>query len=76
MENKVNSDPIVIAYKFNNYFSSVASKLQEQIYHKGQDFTHFLKNRNASSFFINLTDEYEIINIINNIEMHLAFLLI
>ena len=67
MEKKVNSYPIVIANKFNNYFSSVASKLRGQIYHKGQDFTHFLKNRNASSFFINQTDEYEIIYIINNL---------
>ena len=67
VENKVKSDPIVIDNKFNNYFSSVASKLQGQIYHKGQDFTHFLKNRNASSLFINPTAEYEIINIINNL---------
>ena len=33
VENKVNSNPIVIANKFNNYFSSAASKLQGQIYH-------------------------------------------
>ena len=67
LENKGNSDPIIIANKFNNYFSSLPSKLHGQIYHDGQDFTHFLKNGIASSFFINPTDEYEIINIINNL---------
>ena len=54
-----------------HFYSRIKSlkekKLQGQIYHKGHDFTHFLKNKNAYSFFINPTDKYEIINIINSL---------
>ena len=71
VDNKVNTDPIVIANKFNHYFSSIASNLQGQIYHKEQDFTH-LKNRNSTNFFVNPTDKYEIIDIINSLSKNKA----
>ena len=72
VDNKVNSDPIVIANKFNHYFSSIASNLQGQIYHKEQDFTHYLKNRNSTNFFVNPTDKYEIIDTINSLSKNKA----
>ena len=43
VNNNISSDPTEIANSFNNYFSSIASKLQGKIYHNGKDFTHYLK---------------------------------
>ena len=70
MNNNISSDPTEIANSFNNYFSSIASKLQGKIYHNGKDFTHYLKNSNEYNFFMNPTDKNEIINIINNFNMN------
>ena len=59
------TEPIEVANQFNNYFSNIASKLQASIYTQGQDFNKYLKNNAEHSFFINSTDKYEIIDIIN-----------
>ena len=66
-ENKKISEPIEIANNFNNHFSSIAKKLQDNIHDSGKNYQSFLKNKNANSFFINPTDLQEIISIINNI---------
>ena len=50
VNNKVISDPTEVANEFNNYFSTIASKLQSKIYHSGQDFNKYLLNRNEHSF--------------------------
>ena len=68
--NNISSDPTEIANSFDNYFSSVASKLRGKIYQNGKDFTHYLKNSNEYNFFMNPTDKNEIINIINNFNMN------
>ena len=68
-ENKIISEPIEIANNFNNYFSSIAKILQDNIHDSGKNYQSFLKNKNANSFFINSTDPQEIISIINNINI-------
>ena len=45
------SDPKVIADTFNNYFSTIAQKLQSKIFHPSQDYKKYLKSRNENSFF-------------------------
>ena len=60
------TEPKKVANIFNDYFSSIAKKLQNNIYDNGQDFKMYLENRNEYNFFINPTDKVEIINIINN----------
>ena len=61
-----------VAETFNNYFSSVASKLQGKLYHCGQDFSSYLDNRNAHNFFISPTDKIELIDIINTFSIKKA----
>ena len=68
-ENKIISEPIEIANNFNNYFSSIAKKLQDNMHDSGKNYQSILKNKNANSFFINPTDPQEIISIINNINI-------
>ena len=46
VENKLISEPTEIANNFNNYYSSVAKKLQGDIHYCGQDFKSYLKNKN------------------------------
>ena len=67
IDEEISSDPKVMANSFNNYFSSIGKDLQRQIYYYGNDFTHYLKQPNDHNFFINPTDEVEIINIIDNL---------
>ena len=62
----------MVAEIFNNYFLSVASKLQGKIYHYGQDFSSYLDNRNAHNFFISPTDKIELIDIINTFSIKKA----
>ena len=59
----------MLANNFNNYFSSIAKKLQDNIHDSGKNYQSFLKNKNANSFFINPTDPQEIISITNNINI-------
>ena len=72
INNKPISDHKEVAETFNNYFSSVASKLQGKIYHYGQDFSSYLDNRNAHNFFISPTDKIELIEIINTFSIKKA----
>lgn len=72
VNNELISDPKVVAEKFNNYFSTIASELQGKIKYFGKDFSFYLKNSNPNNFFINPTDKNEIINIINNININKA----
>ena len=62
IKNKLISDHKEVAETFNNYFSSVASKLQGKIHHYGQDYSSYLNNRNAHNFFISPTRLIDIIN--------------
>ena len=44
--------------------------MQGKIYQYGKDYTHYLKNSNEYSFFMNPTDQNEIINIINKLNIN------
>ena len=65
-------EPVDVADEFNNYFSTIASKLQDKITHSGKDFSFYLKNFNNNNFFISPTDKNEIANIISNISISKA----
>ena len=60
-------DPEIISNSFNNYFSSVASKLQANFYPSKVDFSKYLKNRVCDDFLIAPTNKNEIKKIIDNI---------
>ena len=48
--NKLISDPSEVANSFNEYFSTVADKLQSNIYHIGCDPSKYLNNMNGCHF--------------------------
>ena len=61
-----------VSRTFNTYFSTIASELRGKMHHHCEDFSTYLKDRNSSSFFINPTNKFEVINIINNIDINKA----
>ena len=61
---ELNTDHSEIANEFNNYFSSIAGKLQASIHTQGQDFNSYLHNKSKYSLFITPTTKYEIIDTI------------
>ena len=66
------TDSRKIANGFNEYFATIAEKLQSRIYHEGHDFTKYLTEKNEKSFFIEPTDEIEIKQIIKNFSANKA----
>ena len=56
------NDSKKIADTFNDYFSTIATKLQSEIHYRGKDFSTFLNDANENSFFIYPTNEIEIAN--------------
>ena len=65
-KNVLITEPKKVANLFNDYFSTIAEKLQRNIHANNEDFNIYLNNRNEYSFFINPTNDSEIINIINS----------
>ena len=63
VNNKLNSEPVEVANKFNEYFSTIAKNLQAKIYDTGTDFHQYLKDRNEHSIFIQPTNPLELIRI-------------
>ena len=68
IDKEVNSNPMSIANGFNNYFSSIAQNLQENINTTGSNFSDYLKNPSENSFFFEPVDSEEIIFIIDSID--------
>ena len=72
VNNKLISDPVKVANKVNEYFSTIAENLQSNIYQTGTDFHQYLKGRNSHSIFIQPTDPLEVIRTINNLNSNKA----
>ena len=64
VDNLVCTDQKKIANHFNDYFSTIADKLQSKIYHEGHDFKKYLFDSNHNSFFLRPTNGNEIIQVI------------
>ena len=58
--------PSNIANEFNEYFSSIAGKLQKSIYTQDKDFNDYLLDKTDQSFFIKATHKFEIIDTITS----------
>ena len=72
VNNKLISEPVEVANKFNEYFSTIAENLQAKIYDTGTDFHQYLKDRNEHSIFIQPTNPLELIGIISNLNANKA----
>ena len=64
--NKLVSDPHKVTDKFNEYFSTIAEKLQSKSYLTGTDFMQYLNNSNEHNFFLTPMFPEEIIETIND----------
>ena len=73
--NKTISDPTAIANHFNQYFSNIASDLQDKIYHIGHSFSEYLNKsqKNSHTFFLRPTDTIEVQNTIDNLIVSKAY---
>ena len=64
VDNLVCTEQKKIANHFNDYFSTIADKLQSKVYHEGHDFKKYLSDSNHNSFFLRPTHGNEIIQVI------------
>ena len=62
------SDKIVIANKFNSYFTNVAFELNKNIHKSNNVFQDYLKIPNEHSFYVNETNPHEISLIIDDLK--------
>ena len=67
IDNKLNTNPVDIANCFNDYFSTIGSKLANNIFPSKHDHMYFLKSTNPMSFFLNPVSEIEILNLISTL---------
>ena len=61
------TDPVIISNTFNDFFTSIASKLQSSIHYSHTDFKKYLKTPNLHSIFISPTESTEISLLISNL---------
>ena len=57
-----------IAEEFNNFFSSVGSKISSKIPECKNNFKYFVGDKVMNSFFLRYTDKDEILKIIKNLK--------
>ena len=67
IDNKLNTDPVDIANCFNDYFSTIGSKLAKNIFPSKNDHMHYLKTSNLMSIFLKPASEIEIINLVSTL---------
>ena len=60
VKDSIVTDSKVIASKFNNFFNSIATKIDSKIIQTKTDFQDTLKNPNENSFLIHPTTKKEI----------------
>ena len=72
VNNKLISEPKQVAETFNEYFSTIAEKLQGKIKHTPKNFSSFLQNPNPYSFFIMPANVTQVINTINDLNSNKA----
>jgi hypothetical protein len=68
MEDSLTSDPCTVAESFNEFFTSIATKIRSKIPPTGHHFSIWLKNRNPRSFFISPTTPFEVSQIIQSLQ--------
>ena len=68
IEKDLVTDPTKIAEGFNEYFSSIAQKLQQNISVRGHDYTRYLTDKLDYNFFFKSADVGEISRIIDSFE--------
>ena len=61
VSNKTINNPIKIANNFNNHFTSIAEKIEDNLVKSKFNYSKYLSNPNEYSFFINPTNPEEVL---------------
>ena len=72
VNSKLVTEPKQVAETFNEYFTTIAEKLQNKIKHAPRNFSSFLQNLNPHSFFIMPANVTQILNTINDLHSNKA----
>ena len=67
-DNNTITDPIEIAENFNNFFTSIGTKLQKKIPPTEKTFTDYLKKSNSENFIMAPTIPEKISDLIQNLK--------
>ena len=62
------SDKLVIANYFNDYFSTISSKVRDKIQFTNKNFSDYLPHPNTNSMFLTPTTPDEVLNCINSLK--------
>ena len=65
---EVVKDPAKMANGLNDYFSTVAEKLQDSIHSRDLDFSKYLKNPTSNNFLLEPADPQEVLLIIHSLD--------
>ena len=68
VDDQLITDPNYVANEYNNYFSTIASKLRDKIYDNQHDFMSYLGDRKEKTFVCYPTTKEEVIDIINELD--------
>jgi len=66
----LSSDPLSVANAFNDYFTSIADTVRSKIGPTPVNFSHYLKNPNPNSIFLNPSSPPEVFNIIKSLSIN------
>ena len=67
IDGKPNTNPNRIANEFNNFFSTIAKKLEQKLIPTDKNFKNYLPPQNKKTFFVQPTDPKEVSLLINSL---------
>ena len=67
IDDSLNTNNKKIADEFNNFFGTIAQKIDQKTQKSNKHFSNYLKNKNLSSLLLQPVSEKEIMSIIGNI---------
>ena len=68
INDQITTDPTTISAAFNDYFGTIASKTKDKIVKTNQQYSDYLNDPNAKSFYARETNELEIFNLIMTLD--------
>ena len=72
INDKVESNPKILADSFNNFFVTIAENIDKKIIHKNANYKHYLENSVTNSFFLKPTNKEEVNSIIKQMKTNKA----
>ena len=67
IEGNIETDPLTLVNKFNEFFSTIGANLSAQIVYRQQNYTDYLKGSYPNSFILFPTDTQEIVSVVSDL---------